>query len=36
MFCDKEGGWKGAVIYLLYNGIVLGLFVDCSAKMKNA
>lgn len=22
MFCDKKGGWKGAVICLLYNGIV--------------
>lgn len=28
-FCDKKGGWKGAVIYLLYNGIVWGLFGDC-------
>lgn len=25
-FCGKKGGWKGAVIYRLYNGIVWGLF----------
>ena len=25
-FCDKKGGWKGAVIYRLYNGIVWRLF----------
>ncbi len=28
-FCDKKGGWKGAVIYLLYNGIVWELFGNC-------
>lgn len=39
-FCDKKGGWKGAVIYRLYNGIVSGivwgLLEDHSVKMKNA
>lgn len=29
MFCDKKGGRKGAIIYRLYNGIVLELLGDC-------